>query len=313
MTIDVCVIGHVTQDQIIIDGYAPRSQPGGTVHYSGMVLRALGFETAILTKLHPADREALLSELIEAGVEVHVLPSKTTTRFVNVYPDPDADTRSQRVLAVASPFEPQELNVDACVYLFGPLMKEEISVECVKRLSGKGAKIGLDIQGLLRELDGDRVILRPHDQLLDFLAHVDALKASEEEALFVTGEKAAEAAARVLAAAGPREVAVTSGSEGSLIFADGHIYRIPAYPPDKMVDTTGCGDTYFAAYLARRLRGDDVERAGHVAAAVASAKISVRGPYRGGKTGLLATLLAGQGNGGHGAEPVRYSSGVQDG
>lgn len=314
MTFDVCVIGHVTQDQIIIDGEAPRAQPGGTAHYAGMVLRSLGLDTAVLTKLHPADRDELLSELTGAGAVTRVLPSPVTTQFVNFYPDPEADTRLQRVLSVASPFRPEDLDVEACVYLLGPLMKEEIGLDCVRHLSESGSRIGIDIQGLLRELEGDQVVLRPFEDLSAYLMHVDALKASEEEALFVTGEKTAEAAAWALSEAGPREVAVTSGSQGSIIIATGRLFSIPAYPPDRMVDTTGCGDTYFASYLARRLRGDGVERAGHIAAAVASAKICVHGPYRGRKTGLLAQLLeTGENGSSQNREHARGDSGVQDG
>lgn len=293
MNYEICVIGHVTQDQIIIDGEAPRVQPGGTAHYSGIALRSLGMETAVLTKVHPADRAGLLSELTDAGAAVLALPSPRTTRFVNTYPDAHSDTREQRVLGVASPFEPDDLTVEACVYLLGPLMKEEIGVDSVLRLARSGAQIGLDIQGLLRELDGDHVVWRPYDGLSDVLAHVYALKASEEEALFVTGEATPADAAAALASMGPSEVAVTSGSQGSVILARGTCHRIPAYPPVRTVDTTGCGDTYFAAYLARRLRGDSVARAGHIAAAVASAKISGHGPYRGGLTGVPDQLLCG--------------------
>ena len=47
------------------------------------------------------------------------------------------------------------------------------------------------------------------------------------------------------------------------------------------MDATGCGDTYLAAYLARRLTTDDLAECGAFASAVAGIKIEAFGPFRG--------------------------------
>ena len=63
-------------------------------------------------------------------------------------------------------------------------------------------------------------------------------------------------------AAGVREVLVTHGSEGAVIYGGSSPIAIAAIPPRRTVDATGCGDTYLAAYLARRITSDDLGECG---------------------------------------------------
>ncbi len=61
--------------------------------------------------------------------------------------------------------------------------------------------------------------------------------------------------ARLLADWGVKEVVITLGSMGSVIYHKGVFYHIPAYKPATVIDTTGCGDTYMAGYLSQRIKG----------------------------------------------------------
>ncbi|NIR38379.1 MAG: ribokinase, partial [Actinobacteria bacterium] len=72
------------------------------------------------------------------------------------------------------------------------------------------------------------------------------------------GAGAPEEAARRIAELGPREVIVTLGGDGSVVLARDVLHRIEAHPPSRLVDATGCGDTFLAAYMAHRLGSDDV-------------------------------------------------------
>ena len=65
---------------------------------------------------------------------------------------------------------------------------------------------------------------------------------------------------------------------GSRIICDGEI-KIDAVECDKVVDTTGCGDTYMAAYISQRLLLKSAENAGNFASQIASKKIRNYGPY----------------------------------
>lgn len=70
-------------------------------------------------------------------------------------------------------------------------------------------------------------------------------------------------------ARGPKIVALKLGSGGALVADHQRRFRIPPYPC-QAVDATGAGDTFGGAFVARIVAGDDIEQAGHYAAAAAA-------------------------------------------
>ena len=56
--------------------------------------------------------------------------------------------------------------------------------------------------------------------------------------------------------------------------------EIPAYRPKNTVDSTGCGDTYLAGYVAARLQGLSPYSSAHIGAAAASHKLEYAGPLQ---------------------------------
>ena len=95
--------------------------------------------------------------------------------------------------------------------------------------------------------------------------------ATRGEAEVLTGTRDPEAAASVLVD-GRDEVVMKLGEEGALWRgADGESVRVPsAPPPGPVVDSTGAGDAFAAAWLARRREGDEPEAALAAACAVAA-------------------------------------------
>jgi len=75
---------------------------------------------------------------------------------------------------------------------------------------------------------------------------VTALKLAEEEARAILPDLEEESLRRL----GVPEVLLTFGSQGSLVWADGRLERVPAHPVD--ADATGAGDAFCAAYAAAR-------------------------------------------------------------
>ena len=106
----------------------------------------------------------------------------------------------------------------------------------------------------------------------------------------LTGLSDPHEAARKLHEWGVKEVLVTLGSMGSLIFDGKDFYRIPAYKPQQVVDATGCGDTYTIGYLYRRVSGASIEEAGRFAAAMSTLKIEKSGPFCGNKEDVLQCM-----------------------
>jgi sugar/nucleoside kinase (ribokinase family) len=119
---------------------------------------------------------------------------------------------------------------------------------------------------------------------------VDILKADEKEALVLSGKTVADRAAAALASFGPREIIITMGGRGSLIYAEQTMHRVPRFVARTRGDRTGCGDTYMAGYLYQRLKGVAPDRAGRFAAATATLKMESFGPFLGSEADVNALL-----------------------
>lgn len=162
----------------------------------------------------------------------------------------------------------------------GSLLSDDFSLDVVKYLSGKGT-LAVDAQGYLREVRGKKVYPVDWTEKTEALKYIDILKVNEHEMEVLTGHKEVKQAAFQLAEWGVKEVLITLGSLGSVIFAEGCFYRIPAYPPKNIVDATGCGDTYVTGYLYMRNKGASYEEAGCFAAAMSTLKLEASGPFNG--------------------------------
>ncbi len=153
-----------------------------------------------------------------------------------------------------------------------------MSLDFLRGASARG-DVSLDVQGLVRDASGGEIRMDAWPEMEEGLACVTVLKADEDEARILTGENDPEQAAQRLAGWGPREVIVTLGSRGSVIYSAGRLHRISPLPASRVVDATGCGDTYLAAYLHWRLKSGDLERAGRFASAAATLTLGRFGSF----------------------------------
>lgn len=255
--------------------------PGGTSYYFSHGIRHLKDTRnyKLITALAPSEYKAV-EDLRAKGIQVEVLPSRKTVYFENIYGE-NQDDRKKRVLAKADPFTVEELkDEEAKFFHLGSLLSDDFSLDVVKLLSGKG-KLAVDAQGYLREVRGEQVYPTDWKDKRDALKYIDILKVNEHEAEVLTGFKDFKQAALQLAEWGVKEVLLTLGSLGSIIYAEGTFYKIPAYPAKNVVDATGCGDTYSMGYLYMRNKGASYEEAGCFAAALSTIKLEKSGPFSG--------------------------------
>ncbi len=277
---DICCIGHITQDKIITPSQSV-SMSGGTAFYMAYGINNLPHDIAfqLVTKVGPESYEEV-DRMRQAGIDVVCYDSAKSVYFENRY-GIDSNQRTQRVLAKADPFTIEEVvPLEAKVFHLGSLLADDFPVEVVKALAEKG-HISIDVQGYLREVRGEKVYAVKWKTMEEILAYTDILKLNEHEMEMITNSTDPRTVALQMASYGVREVVITLGSFGSLIYADKQFYEIPAYEPRQVVDATGCGDTYSAGYLYMRSLGADIEASGKFAAAMCTSKLEHNGPYDG--------------------------------
>ena len=276
---DVCLVGHVSKD-IVKVGQTTRIAPGGTAYYTAIALKGLGVNVAVVTKGAAKDREFLLRDLLANKVSVFWKEGKSSPVFENTYSGDGLDTRTQVLKAMGTPFLVKDLKgINARSFHLGPLVGNDIPLEVLKQVAKKAKMVSLDVQGMVRPPRLGQVTQEDWPDKEAWLECVHVLKADETEAFILSAEKYVERAAEALASFGPREVIVTLGGRGSIVYAEGILHKIPGWCPRKLVDPTGCGDTYMAGYLYERLKGTPPEIAGRFAAAIATLKLEGPGPF----------------------------------
>lgn len=282
---DLCCIGHITLDKIV----TPRNtvhMAGGTAFYFSHAIKQFNdIDYTLITTLAESEMKEV-ERLRSEGIDVSVMPSKHSVYFENIYGE-NQDNRTQRVLAKADPFNIDYLkNAEAKIYHLGSLLADDFSLDVVRFMAGKGL-VSADSQGYLREVRNENVYAIDWEEKEEALKYIHFLKANEHEMEVLTGFDDVKSAASRLYEWGVKEVLITLGSLGSVIYDGRTFHRIPAYKPREVVDATGCGDTYMTGYLYQRAKGAGIEESGRFAAAMSTLKIEASGPFSGTKEDVI--------------------------
>lgn len=265
------ILGPVTQDIIRI-GDDESYKVGGATYYQSFVFEE--FYKDYLAIVNCSD-ENLVNDFPDLS-KVKVIRKKDTHFFINDYPDADnLNVRHQvsnfaDIPVLKSDLEdmlPEEIDG----FVLNPLNRNDFPAETVEYLKSFNVPIFLSLQGFLRipsdELNGNYTIrLDNFDNLSDVLSCVNIIFMDEAEANIIGMDYDVD------------EMVITDGSNGSRIIGDGEI-KIDAVKCDNVVDTTGCGDTYMAAYIVKKLASESSESAGNFASLIASQKIESFGHY----------------------------------
>lgn len=273
MTIDFLTIGHITHD-LTPDGF----RLGGTVSFSAVTARRLGWRPGVLTcgtsdGLRPGawpDQGGNVTGLPGTAledIEIRLIPSPVTTTFTNIY---QAGRRTQVVTAVADPVTPEHLPAawaHAPVVLLGPLVRE---VPASWMAMFPNALLGITPQGWMRAWDAAGHV-RPTrwENAAEFLPRADAVILSRED---VGGDEAylAELAQQA------RLLVVTDGWHGATVYQPGSRIHVPPRPTIE-VEPTGAGDVFAAAFLIRLAETQDPFAAARFANVVASMSVEAPG------------------------------------
>ncbi len=142
------------------------------------------------------------------------------------------------------------------------LMGDDLETVCwtAEQARARGALVSLDLEASTAA-HGLRA-LRP------LLENTDVLFMNGGGSRMAFGDDPV-ASARQALAFGPQMVAITRGAEGAVVMDQTTAIHIDALP-QTVIDTTGAGDCFIGAFLARLLGGEDMTPAARYATAAAS-------------------------------------------
>lgn len=287
------VVGPIAKDIVTIDGFT-RTYCGGIPYYEGRALAALGADvTAFVT--YAKEDEAMVLESFQGIKIVPLYAARTIVHKVR-YASKDPDVRKIQVVEYDPNSFPisddliNRLKTFDAVFL-GPLYHENIPYEFFEKM--KGSRLVLNNFGMFTYNDNGNHTRKNPENLARVAGFLDCLCLDEAEITFASGMSGIEEGAEYFLTLGTRSVIVTRGSQGSVIFSGGRRYHIPAFLPGKLLDPTGAGDTYLAAFIfSEELFGSDMQKRGEFAAMAATISIEREGALASDSETVLARLKA---------------------
>jgi len=262
-------VGQVTHDR-----YGDRIVPGGCAFYAARTFAALGARTGLATGV---GRDFTCDDGL-AGLEVMRAVGGRSTVFLNTYPK--GGPRIQWIDEVAPDVSPSVLESQwsrADAVFLGPVFGELSLAEWSGAVAGR--VVGLGLQGLLKqagrphpEIAGRRaVVARSFEVDESTLAGIDAVFLSEEDIEVFGSETLLDDLRRAV-----HIVSVTRGDRGAVVYLRHGTIEV-GVAPCEVVDPTGAGDSYAAAFLFALARGDAVPDAARLATAAASIVCEAQG------------------------------------
>ncbi len=276
----IVVIGPLTQDQIITPN-SKTSATGGASYFQSFVFEDFNIDYVVAANFNNLD---LIKDFPNLANLIPIVGGDTHY-FINEYPKKDnSDIRVQYSNFADIPILKSELEfvlenvsqVDA--FILNPLNSFDFPIETINYLKSFNIPIYLSIQGLLRlpdeKIDDKNysIKLEKPDNLDEILNGIEGLFLDENEAKIIFDRDDFDKY-------DIGEIIITNASEGSRIISDGEI-KIEAIEVDNIIDSTGCGDTYMAAYILKRLLSNSPKEAGEFASLIASEKLMSFGPYK---------------------------------
>lgn len=275
----VVVMGPLTQDQIITSN-SKTFATGGASYFQSFVFEEFNIDYRVIANF---DNLSLIKDFPNSSNLIPII-GDDTHYFINEYPEKDnLDIRKQYSNFANIPILVNQLKfilddipqIDA--FILNPLNRNDFPIETIDFLKAFNVPIYLSSQGLLR-VPGEKIDdinyfinLKKPDNLDKILNGITALFLDENEAKYIFDDGFDNY--------NIDEIVITNGSDGSRIICDDEI-QIEAVEVDNIVDATGCGDTYMAAYILKRLLSNSPKEAGEFASLISSEKLMSFGPYK---------------------------------
>lgn len=259
---------------------------GGAESNLAIALCRLGLSAGWMSLLGDDEPGQLVLDRIRGeGVDtsrVQRVPGLPTGLYLRERVGPDTRVYYYRRDSAASTIAPETFGTDyfeaaEFLHLTGitPALSEECRIFTLWAAREGGTRISFDVnyRSRLWSPEEARVFVE------EILPSVDILFVGDDEARALW-ERDDEGLVRELAAAGPSEVVLKRGKEGSLALVEGSVITQPAFRVEE-VDPVGAGDAFDAGYLAGHLWGLSPEERLRAANAMGALSVATLGDYEG--------------------------------
>ena len=288
------VVGDVTVDQMYFVKELPEKggetnvtkavlEPGGAAGTLATILAKLANQVSLASSVGVGPfAELALSEIKKAGVDISKLQynqdKQTSTVTLLITPDGErtmiSSAGASRQLDSSLLQEEDITNSDALVmsaYSFIGGKQREYSLKAFEIAKKNNVKTFIDM--------GSGAVNALEDNLIPLLKGVNYLLMNQHELFTLTATDSISDAVADLSKHGIENIIVKLGAMGSMVITPDNTELIEALELDNIVDTTGAGDNYTAAFAHSIMQGKSLLEAayfGNVVGALSATIISAQ-------------------------------------
>lgn len=285
---DVVAVGHGLVDiRFIVDKFAGPDEEasiinqtrgvGGSAANVAIDVSRLGGRSAVIIKVGlDGFGRLIIDELMREKVDVSgVKVCLGDTGFTVVIIDRDGRIIMYGYKGSAEKLEPKDIDEEIIShgkYLHIASLRLDTSLAAAKLAREHGLRTSWD--------PGRRLSLKGINYFKELLKYIDIVLVNRKEAHHLTGLHDYREAAKKILEYGVWLVVIKRGADGIYaVTSDGDIYDLPAFPVDKVIDTTGAGDAFASGLLLGLSRGYNLKKALIYGNAVAALKTSRLGSH----------------------------------
>lgn len=288
------VVGDVTVDLMYFVEELPEAggdatvsqsliEPGGAGGTMAVTLARLGHDVKIATRVGTGPfSEVALRNILQSGVDTTYIQrdSGILTGSVILLITPDAQRTMISSVGASRNLDASAINPEAITSCDALVMSAYSLVGGSQRdYALKALEIAKKAK-LTTFIDmGPGAVNALQDELIDLVQDVDYLLMNQKELFALTGEGSISEAIAGLREQGISRVIVKVGEKGSIVITPEHTELIEAFDIKGVVDTTGAGDYYTAAFAHGVMQGYDLPyaaRIGNVAGALNTTQIGAQ-------------------------------------
>jgi sugar/nucleoside kinase (ribokinase family) len=249
---------------------------GGSAANTIVGVAGFGARAAFVGKVRDDDLGRIFGHDIRAAsVAFETLPAKSgpSTARCYILITPDGERTMNTYLGAAQDLQPQDIDPEMIAasaitylegYLWDPPRAKEAFLKAAKAAHAAGRTVALTLSDAF-------CVDRYRDEFIKLLRDgvVDLLFANEAELKSLYQSSDFDSALAALRQ-DVRLAAVTRSEKGCVVVSANTMEEVPAFPVQRVVDTTGAGDLFAAGFMFGLARGADHRLAGRLGALAAA-------------------------------------------
>jgi sugar/nucleoside kinase (ribokinase family) len=270
----LAVIGHLAIDTIVHPDFQLDSAPGGSAAAVSTASVQLGIDCAILSKIGKDYPKEWLSVLENLGIDISsiTIEEKEKSPMIKMTYKGTGELEEMEIInplkeGLSVESIPRTEAIHIC-----PLPCDE-QLELVRNIRKKCEILSINFSEYYNKDYKEKDLFNKMDW-----KDIDLVFLNKKEASAITGETVPEKMARKLLDKEVDIVAITQGRKGVLVLSDNEMIRAGAEQV-KVVDPTGCGDSFIGGFLGEYLKSGNVKRAQGIGSYMASLTVQKKGAW----------------------------------